>query len=197
MSAIAQVDARFADAVFESHDLTAIAPRMPMSTAEILDGARRRAEALLALPSQSGSSSRFAIGVEGGVDRLPSPADGWTLQTWAAVSDGSCWGYGAGPSIALPPTVSARVASGDELGDVIDEVAGVHGPRHPRRVGRPHARPDRPPRRLPRGSDRRLCKVLQPFLVEIAAAPHPRHPPHPPHLCTAPHTDEPDAPIAS
>ena len=138
VAAIARVDARFADAVFQSHDLTAIAPRMPMSTAEIVDGARRRASALLALASESSPSAssaahsagsnrplRFAIGLEGGVDRMPPPADDWTLQTWAAVSDGTRWGYGSGPSIVLPHAVSERVASGEELGDVIDEVAGV------------------------------------------------------------------------
>jgi inosine/xanthosine triphosphatase len=126
VAAIATVDPRFARAVFETHDLTAIAPRMPMSAAEIVDGARRRAEALLAMETTAHASSpRFALGLEGGLDRMAAPVDRWTLQTWAAVSDGARWGYGAGPSIALPTPVVERVSRGEELGDVIDELAGV------------------------------------------------------------------------
>ena len=126
VAAIAAVDARFAAATFEPHDLTAIAPRMPMSAAEITDGARRRAEALIASNAPHDQAvPRFAIGLEGGMERMASPADAWTLQTWAAATDGTHWGYGAGPSIALPPTVVDRVIRGEELGDVIDEIAGV------------------------------------------------------------------------
>jgi inosine/xanthosine triphosphatase len=126
IAAIAEVDARFAAATFESHDLTAIAPRMPMSAAEIVDGARRRAEALLAVNGpRRGPAPDFAVGLEGGLERMAPPFDAWTLQTWAAVTDGTAWGYGAGPSIALPPPVITRVRNGEELGDVIDDIAGV------------------------------------------------------------------------
>jgi non-canonical (house-cleaning) NTP pyrophosphatase len=53
------------------------------------------------------------------------------LQTWAAVTDGQRWGYGAGPSLALPPDVADSVTAGEELGDVIDRLAGsqVRGTR--------------------------------------------------------------------
>jgi inosine/xanthosine triphosphatase len=126
IAAISRVDDGFAGAVIEAHDLTAIAPRMPMSAAAIVDGARRRAQTLLDLNTQGSQDElRLAIGVEGGIDRMPTPVDEWTLQTWAAASDGIRWGYGAGPSIALPRAVVERVARGEELGDVIDEVAGV------------------------------------------------------------------------
>ncbi len=144
LAIIARVDARFATVNLQSHDLTAIAPRMPMSVAEIIDGAKRRAEALLARDDGS-QSPVFVVGVEGGVAAMPRlnppPAlserpqsgrvEGLVLHSWAAVSDGERWGFGAGPSLALPPVVADRVAAGDELGDVIDQLAAgaVRGTR--------------------------------------------------------------------
>jgi inosine/xanthosine triphosphatase len=124
ITAIARVDPRFLTAVLEPIDLTVIAPRMPMNAAEIVDGARRRATALL----ERGPA--FVIGLEGGLEHI-STADTWTLQSWAAVSDGIRWGYGAGPSLGLPSAVAARVVAGEELGDVVDHMAGetVRGTR--------------------------------------------------------------------
>lgn len=129
--AIARIESRFADARIHSHDLTAIAPRMPMTMAQIIDGAIRRAQALLSVPRVVPDHPVFAMGLEGGVDRLPIDEERWTLQTWAAVTDGETWGYGAGPSLALPRAVSARVAAGEELGDVVDQLASeaVRGTR--------------------------------------------------------------------
>jgi inosine/xanthosine triphosphatase len=128
LAAIARVDPRFDGATLEAHDLTHIAPRMPMTVGETIDGARRRANALLARTSVA-LPGRFAVGVEGGLDQLPEGL--WALQTWAAVSDGTMWGYGAGPSLVLPQVVSDRVVAGEELGDVIDGLAGdaVRGTR--------------------------------------------------------------------
>jgi len=123
LAAIARVDPRFLHCQLQTHDVTASAPRMPMSVAEIIDGARRRAAALMALPSAGAPS--FAVGVEGGLDRMPVEEGRWTLQTWAAVTDGRHWGYGAGPSLALPAAIADRVVSGEELGDVMDALAGV------------------------------------------------------------------------
>jgi inosine/xanthosine triphosphatase len=129
LAAIARVDPRFDGADIQPHDLTAIAPRMPMSISEILNGARRRAEALISLPSQS-DATRFAVGLEGGVDRILT-IESLALVTWAAVTNGEQWGFAAGPSIILPDSVSHRVAAGEELGDVIDRIAGdsVRGTR--------------------------------------------------------------------
>lgn len=132
LAIIARVDARFATVTLEPHDLTAVAPRMPMSAAEILDGAKRRAEALQAVDNGS-QSPVFAVGVEGGVDTVPMPIspEELMLQSWAAVTDGERWGYGSGPSLALPSSVASRVAAGEELGDVIDQLAAgaVRGTR--------------------------------------------------------------------
>lgn len=122
LAAIARIDPRFADLELESHDLTAIAPRQPMSLGEILDGAATRARALLSPASEAA----FAVGVEGGLHQIRP--DVWSLQSWAAVTDGRRWGYGAGPALVLPEGVVGRVQGGEELGDVIDGLAG-HGVR--------------------------------------------------------------------
>jgi hypothetical protein len=128
-----------------------------MSIAEIIDGARTRAAALLNLgtsdseprnlrtpePPNPGTSEprnpgtpelrnpgtpelRFAVGVEGGLERLPTGTGAWALHSWAAVTDGESWGYGGGPALMLPPEIAERVVSGEELGDVIDRLAGEH-----------------------------------------------------------------------
>ena len=135
LEAIARVDVRFAGAVLESRDLTHIAPRMPMALSEILDGARARAVEALRLhqtrkpgpldPSNPGTFG-FGLGLEGGLQPLPTPAGEWSLQTWAAVTDGEVWGYGAGPALVVPAGIAERVLAGEELGDVIDGLAGQH-----------------------------------------------------------------------
>jgi inosine/xanthosine triphosphatase len=124
LAAIARIHPDFADVQLEPHDLTAIAPRQPMSLAEILDGATARARALAAV-----SQAALSIGLEGGLHQIRPNV--WSLQSWAAVTDGERWGYGAGPALVLPDTVVERVQRGEELGDVIDSLAGrgVRGTR--------------------------------------------------------------------
>jgi len=125
LTAIARVDTRFASAVVQAHDVTAVAPRMPMNIGEILAGARQRAAALLALP-QFVPATDMAVGVEGGLHQVVADdVSVWTLQTWAAASDGRCWGIGAGPALTLPTEIAERVVAGEELGDVVDGLAGI------------------------------------------------------------------------
>ena len=122
LAIIGRIDSRFASTTLHPHDLTAIAPRQPMTVSEILDGAVARARAISTV-------GVFAVGVEGGLHEvLP---DVWALQSWAVVTDGARWGYGAGPSLVLPGAIVQRVRAGEELGDVIDAVAGssVRGTR--------------------------------------------------------------------
>jgi inosine/xanthosine triphosphatase len=119
---LARVDRSFADVDIQAHDLTAIAPRMPMSVADILAGARGRAAALFDRVREPRGAT-YAVGLEGGMAPAPVGERSWSLQSWAAVYDGRRWGYGSGPSIVVPATVSDRVVAGEELGDVIDELA--------------------------------------------------------------------------
>jgi inosine/xanthosine triphosphatase len=116
LEAIAHVDSRFRHVTLETRDLTHIAPRQPMSVLEILDGATTRARALTPVEG-------FALGLEGGLHEVGSGV--WSLQSWAAVTDGTLWGYGAGPSLVLPQEVVDRVRGGEELGDVIDSLANA------------------------------------------------------------------------
>lgn len=128
---VAALDPLFLHAHIESADLTEIAPRMPLTDAEILGGARRRATALTRarafVPGET-----LAVGVEGGLHPIVlGETTTYTLQTWAAVTDGARWGVGAGGSIALPDAIAQRVLRGEELGEVIDELTGesVRGTR--------------------------------------------------------------------
>jgi non-canonical (house-cleaning) NTP pyrophosphatase len=63
------------------------------------------------------------VGLEGGLHQLPTATGDWSLQTWAAVTDGTVWSYGAGPALVLPQDIAERVLAGEELGDVIDRLA--------------------------------------------------------------------------
>jgi non-canonical (house-cleaning) NTP pyrophosphatase len=125
IAAIAAIDPAFSQATFHMHDLGGVGPRMPMTRAAIVDGARTRAAALLARLRDAGAG--YAIGLEGGLDSLV--VDGreeHLLETWAAVTDGTRWSIGAGGTVLVPPHVIARVRAGAELGDVIDGMAAAH-----------------------------------------------------------------------
>ena len=113
---IAAVNSRFKSVVIETRDVGAVAPAMPMSDRETLEGARARAAAA----SRSALPPFLAIGLEGGLSSEPLE----TLTSWAAVTDGVRWGYGSGGRIVLPEPVARQVRDGRELGDVIDEAAG-------------------------------------------------------------------------
>ena len=113
---IAAVDSRFKSVAIESKDVGAVAPAMPMSDRETLDGARARASAA----ARSAVPPFLAIGLEGGLSSEPLE----TLTSWAVATDGVRWGYGSGGRIVLPDAIARQVRDGRELGDVIDEAAG-------------------------------------------------------------------------
>jgi inosine/xanthosine triphosphatase len=113
---IAAIDSRFKSAAIESREVGAVAPAMPMSDGETLDGARARAAAA----ARSAAPPFLAIGLEGGLSSEPLE----TLTSWAAATDGVRWGYGSGGRIVLPDAIAREVRGGRELGDVIDEAAG-------------------------------------------------------------------------
>lgn len=93
----------------------------PTGHAETVAGAENRAAAVL----DTGAYD-LGIGIEGGVARFDGP-DGLFLVMWAAVSDGSRVGRGAGPSLELPSTVAARIDDGAELGPVMDDLLDTTG----------------------------------------------------------------------
>jgi inosine/xanthosine triphosphatase len=127
----ASVDPRFRHAEIRTVDLTDIAPRMPVSDQQILGGAYRRALALTR-GGQFVPAETLAVGMEGGLHPIPLGEQHiYTLQSWAAVTDGTRWGFGAGGGIALPDVMARRVLGGEELGDIVDELTGerVRGTR--------------------------------------------------------------------
>ncbi len=114
---IATLDPSFSNAHIRTLDVTGLSPKMPMTDEETLDGARLRAQT-----ATRGLTPPFlAIGLEGGLSESPIV----TLTSWAAVTDGTRWGYGASGRIPLPERVLSQVKAGRELGDVIDEMAGA------------------------------------------------------------------------
>ena len=126
IDAIAHVNEHFRHVNIEAVDVTHVAPTMPMTELGILDGARLRAKTLIErVPTVGGAECRLAVGLEGGLDLLPGDRERYVLKTWAAVTDGTLWGFGAGGAIAVPDAIAREVLNGRELGDVIDEVAGT------------------------------------------------------------------------
>ena len=146
IEAVAAIDARFRHVSIQGVDLAGVAPAMPMTERDMLAGARARAEALLersprpviedrnprpVVEERGGKDGRIclAVGVEGGLERLQRGEsrddDQWTLRTWAAVTDGTIWGYGGGGAVLLPDALAREVLAGRELGDVVDRIAGM------------------------------------------------------------------------
>ena len=124
IASIATVDDRFRAVTLRSVDVGDAAPVMPMSEADILAGARARAQAAFAA-SDDETAPRFGVGLEGGLH--PVAVGGtreWALSSWAAVTDGKAWGYGGGGNLIVPAPIVEVVLAGRELGDVIDRIAG-------------------------------------------------------------------------
>jgi inosine/xanthosine triphosphatase len=125
LEAVADRDARFREAVVEAVDVADVAPVMPMTEAAIVEGARARATAVMNRHTRTGPDTILAIGLEGGVDPVGAGGDHYALKTWAAITDGSRWSYGAGGAVLLPRAVARAVVGGRELGDVVDALAGT------------------------------------------------------------------------
>ena len=90
---------------------------MPMSEAEIIKGARNRAQA-----ARERLSADLGVGLEGG---LHEESFGWALQGWVAVVDGNGRSHiGSGTRLLLPEGIVQRVLAGEELGFVMDDLLG-------------------------------------------------------------------------
>jgi len=88
----------------------------PYGHAETIDGAENRARRAV-----SAGEYDLGVGIEGGV-ATEDGTDDLFLVMWAAVTDGSHTGRGAGPSLRLPDDVADRVRAGNELGPVMDDL---------------------------------------------------------------------------
>jgi len=96
-------------------------PEQPRGHDRTMAGAENRAVGAMAA-----TDAHLGVGLEGGVAEFEG-ADGLFLVMWAAVTDGDRLGTGAGPSIRLPESVAARVADGEELGPVLDDLLDTSG----------------------------------------------------------------------
>ncbi len=71
VTAIATIDERFRDAHITPIDAGNVAPLMPMTERDTIDGARARAMHILARAAGNANDTTYiAIGVEGGLDPL-------------------------------------------------------------------------------------------------------------------------------
>ncbi|KKF39479.1 hypothetical protein FK85_28295, partial [Halorubrum saccharovorum] len=107
----------------ESVPVSSGVSEQPTGHAETIAGAENRAEGVL--DADQGPYD-LGVGIEGGVAGFDG-ADGLFLVMWAAVSDGSRVGRGAGPSLELPTDIATRIDEGEELGPVMDDVLDTNG----------------------------------------------------------------------
>jgi len=110
----------------------------PISRAELMAGARSRAEVLVqqarreGQAHESGEPWRYFVGLEGGLDVVQENAKRLVfLQSWAYVTDGSGAGsFGQSGAVLMPEALAAEVLDhGIELSVAIDGYAGGRGIR--------------------------------------------------------------------
>jgi inosine/xanthosine triphosphatase len=105
----------------------------PLSSAELMAGARGRCEALIRLGPEFGAERpRYFVGVEGGLDVIHENGRRLAfLESWAFVSDAAGRGfYGRSGAILLPEPVTAEVLDRrTELSHAIEAFAGMRGVR--------------------------------------------------------------------
>ncbi len=95
-------------------------PDMPLTLTDIQNGARNRA--LSAYKTENGE---YAIGMEGGVYKLPGSGDVGLLQSWIYITDGKQGHFGCSAVLELPPKITAILFNSNrELAGVIDEISG-------------------------------------------------------------------------
>ena len=104
----------------------------PISRADLMTGARSRAEALAKLARDRSEPWKYFVGLEGGLDVVEENGARLVfLQSWAYVSDGNSRGaYGQSGAVEMPAALTAEVIEcGTELSVAIDTYAGGQGIR--------------------------------------------------------------------
>jgi inosine/xanthosine triphosphatase len=102
------------------------APAMPTSDEELMRGAASRVTNLISALKEEGLSADLYVGLEGGFHTENVQGHRLVfLRGWAYASDGTNGYFGSSPSIEVPHAVASEVlATGKELGQVIDRIAG-------------------------------------------------------------------------
>ncbi|HEX2711057.1 MAG TPA: DUF84 family protein [Candidatus Acidoferrales bacterium] len=104
----------------------------PTTRAELMAGARGRAESLVRMARERGEAWRYFVGLEGGLDMVEENGERLVfLESWAYVTHGSGRAaYGQSGSILIPAPLAAEVLDrGVELAAAIDTYAGGQGIR--------------------------------------------------------------------
>ena len=102
----------------EAVDAASGVPDQPVGDHATRQGARNRARAAL-----EATGAEIAFGLEGGVEHEPPVV--WLVSWVAAVTREGRSGDASGLRMQLPTVVAKRLAAGDELGTVIDDLFGV------------------------------------------------------------------------
>ena len=104
----------------------------PLSRAEMMTGARNRAEHLRSIAIEQREPWNYFIGVEGGLE-IVSDGDARLvfLENWAYVLDREAHGsFGKSGAVAVPEPLASRVVDdGIDLAEAVDAFAGTHGIR--------------------------------------------------------------------
>jgi len=103
----------------------------PLSRAELMAGARHRAETLVRIAHERHEPWKYFVGLEGGLDVVQEGGERLVfLENWAYVTDGARSAYGQSGSILVPAPLASRVVDeGVELAEAIDAFAGGQGIR--------------------------------------------------------------------
>jgi inosine/xanthosine triphosphatase len=131
LATLASVAPEFARAEVVPFDASTLAPPMPLSVEEMLEGARGRAQLALESAAAAGKRPDYAVGLEGGIDlRRTAPTNRGFLMSWAYVTDGQRGAHGGGGALELPPALLASVVDrGIELAEAMDALSGERGVR--------------------------------------------------------------------
>jgi inosine/xanthosine triphosphatase len=103
----------------------------PLTRAELMRGARQRAEALVKHAREKGEDWRFFVGLEGGFDVVEEEGQRRVfLESWAYVTDSTRGHFGRSGAVEIPEALGHEVLErGMELSVAIDRFAGEIGIR--------------------------------------------------------------------
>jgi inosine/xanthosine triphosphatase len=115
----------------QGYDVESGVSHTPSSRAELMQGARQRAETLARRLVGAGEQASFHVGLEGGLD--VASENGLRrvfLESWAYVLGENRGHFGCSGSIEIPEALAEEVlARGTELSLAIDQFAGQAGIR--------------------------------------------------------------------
>jgi inosine/xanthosine triphosphatase len=103
----------------------------PSDRAELMQGARQRAEAVQSIARRQKHSWNYFVGLEGGLDSVEENGQRRVfLESWAYVSDGQRGHFGRSGAVELPESLAEEVlVRGTELSVAIDQFAQQTGIR--------------------------------------------------------------------